>query len=185
MASRNFNGTLDPPAVGTAGWALTASGDAIISSDLILGGGIVGDTALANPAHFANGKADNNSTTFTVAGGDIAVATIAVPSGFTTAEVLCFVSVGNSRNTGAGATPFYGQAWVGKAGGAFTASALISSTCADSSSLSLSVSWADTITGLTPGDSVQGGAWAAVDSTAGWKPNAGNGHAVVAVTFLR
>jgi hypothetical protein len=84
-ASANFDGALDPPAVGTQGWALTRDGDAIISGALYLGEGIVGDDALENPIH---GKvAHGQNQTFALHTGYEVKANVVVnvPAGFTSA----------------------------------------------------------------------------------------------------
>lgn len=180
MASRNFNGTLNPPTVGTAGWALTASGEAIISSDLLLGGNLIGDDALQNPTSFATKYNDNNATTLAVAWTDLATVDLTVPTGFTRAQVLCFSTVGNTRTAGAGGAPFYMVAFIGS-----TQSATIAATCADSSSLSMSTAWVANLTGLTAGASIHCGSSAAVDSTVGWTASTANAHTVVSATFLR
>jgi hypothetical protein len=177
VASSNY-------AAGASGFKLDATGNAEFNS-LTLRGGIIGDDALQHPTKVLKNFADVNNTTLTVAGADLAVASITVPAGFTSAQVLCFASVGNARDNVNGAAPFYCQAWVGKVGGGSTSSAVIAATCQQSGGMSLSSGWADVITGLSGGDVIQGGAWAAVDSTTGWPTNAANAHSVVCATFYR
>lgn len=97
QASANFDGTLDPPAVGTQGWALTRAGDAIFSGGLYLGSGIIGDEDLANPIRGKVAHAQNQ--TFPVnTGYDVrANVVVDVPAGFSSALVSA-TFVANARN---------------------------------------------------------------------------------------
>lgn len=166
-------------APGSAGYRLRSDGNAEFNA-LTLRNGIIGDDALENPARFANTFSDVNSVNFSVAGSDLAVVHFTVPAGFTRAQVLCFATVGNSRNLGAGAQPYYMQAWIGS-----SSSAVIATTAEDGSGVSISTAWTAALSGLSAGGTVQAGAWAAVDTTAGWAAGGGNAHVVASATFLR
>lgn len=160
------------------GGSLTVTGDTLIEGNLSVPNGSINNAALANPVSFANGNADANSTNFTVAGSNLAVVTISVPSGFTSAEVMCFSVAGNTRNLGAGVAPFYVQAWIGS-----SFSTVLGTDCVDGGSASISAAWTASLTGLS--GSFQAGTWAAVDSTTGWKSGGADAHTVVSATFLR
>lgn len=184
VETASFDGDLAAQTAGTSGVAMGGPHDTLIVNNIVLRGQIIGDDALAHPTSVDYNFADVNSTSFTIAGANLAAASITVPSGFTTAMLFCSVNVGDTRSVGAGGAPFYAQAWIGK-GSDTTGSAVIATTCADGSSASVGVSWARVLTGLNGGDILKGGAWAAVDATSGWSSGGGNAHSVVTATFYR
>lgn len=102
MASRNFDGTLDPPAAGTRGWGLTAAGDAIFN-DLILRGDIIGNDALANPVYpvAAGGSAGNFAIDSTPHSSKCEV-DVAVPDGYTQVLVQTSVDLTVFNSSGGG-----------------------------------------------------------------------------------
>lgn len=178
--SLEVDGSLTVGGSATVSGTLDVTGNTIIGGTLSLPNGIIDNAALANPVSFANGNADLNSTNLTVAGSDLAVVTIAVPSGFTSAEVSCFSTLGNTRTAGAGAAPFYIQAWIQTSG---AGSQVLGTDCMDGGSTSISAAWTAKLTGLS--GSFQCGTWAAVDGTTGWASGKANAHTVVSATFLR
>lgn len=101
MASRNFDGTLEPPAPGTQGWALTADGNAIVNT-LYLRGGIIGNDALTSPVFPA--KTHGDAQSFAIPHGTmttVATATISVPSGYSSCLVFATSQVTGQNSTAA------------------------------------------------------------------------------------
>lgn len=101
IASSNFDGTLNPPAVGTQGWGMAGgpAGAAIVGT-LYVRNGIIGDDALTNP--IASGNLDGTATGLTLTTTNTALKSgaITVPNGFSTALVLATGAVGGSNLTG-------------------------------------------------------------------------------------
>jgi hypothetical protein len=91
-------------AAGASGWRLTSTGLEV--NDLTLRGGIIGNDALANPITGRSGNAMQTQITLPTASfGGYAAVNVAVPAGFTRAEVLavssCFVGSSTSSNAAA------------------------------------------------------------------------------------
>lgn len=161
---------------------LNVTGSTVIGGTLSLPAGIIGNDALANPTAFGNYSGDTNSTTLTVAGSDIHTGTITVPAGFTRAQVVCLVSVGNGRDVSVPGMPFYAQSWIAGVGG--VSGPTIAATCQGGASMSITTMTSAFVTGLSGGGHVTFGVWAAADGS-GWSPGEANGHVAAAATFLR
>lgn len=104
LTSANFDGTLDPPAAGTAGFGLAGKTGNAIFNNIVLRGGIIGDDALTNPVspfQFTNAVSATLTTTQT----NFVTATITVPAGFTSASILALGTV-EATNPGTGAVNF-------------------------------------------------------------------------------
>lgn len=172
-------------AAGAAGWRLGSDGNAEFNN-LTLRGGIIGDDALANPISVATGYADVNSTDFTNAGADYAIGTIAVPSGFSRALVMCSGTAGDTRTSGGATGWMQIQAWFGRVGdpAGDTAAQFISGTAADGSALSLTSVWSNLITGIPDGSTLRFGVYVTVQS-GGWVAGGGNAHTTALAVFLR
>lgn len=109
-----FDGTTDPPAVGTQGWALTDT-DTIISNNLLLGGQLIGNDALASPVFPARAHGQGNGFGLTTTQTSYASVSVSVPAGYSRA--LCMASMsGTAVNTTAAQDFFGGYADVNAAG---------------------------------------------------------------------
>ncbi len=177
----SFNGTsfADPGTVGNY-----FGGDGAILGNIFFRPGSVATGALAHPVQFNNYFADNNATTFTVAGGNVATQTFVVPDGFDLAQITVFAMIGNTRNSGAGPAPFYAEAIATNVTAAFSSfGPVIAATCADGGSMSIAAALSTEFGGLTAGVTLSVNAWAAVDSLTGWGTTKGNGHMVASVVW--
>lgn len=86
IRSADFDGSLNPPSAGTAGWAMGGPQNAAVLNTLLLKGGIIGNDALANPLRVAqNGNSTTGTPTFTTTPTGMTSCTITVPAGFTNA----------------------------------------------------------------------------------------------------
>lgn len=75
MASRNFDGTLNPAALGTQGWGLSAAGAAVINDGLLVGGNTTISGALDVTGN------ETVSGTLDVTGNMIVGGTLSLPNG--------------------------------------------------------------------------------------------------------
>src|ERR1019366_6700303 len=88
MSSPNFDGTLNPPAVGTQGWALGGPNAAAVFNEILLRGGIIGNDALTNPVTALVKNGFSSGISFGMSAVSLHSETVTVPAGFTQAHVL-------------------------------------------------------------------------------------------------
>jgi hypothetical protein len=182
ISSSNFDGSLDPPAVGTQGWGLAGgpNGAAIVGT-LYVRDAIIGDAALSSPV--APAILDGTSTGLTFTGSPVTYHTesISVPDGFSQALVFATATAGMIC-TAAGSSGIVAQAQIGA-----TVGDTIESNCQASSFMSVSAPFALLVAGL-PSDgtgTLTVAARAEASSPAAMSAGTGNVHISATALFLR
>lgn len=99
IQSGDFDGAL-PATPGTTGWALGGSGSNAIFNNLVLRGGIIGNSALTSPVFPRSVHADSASFSLSTTMTAKVTATVSVPAGYTQALVIAAsqVTARNSTN---------------------------------------------------------------------------------------
>lgn len=174
VLSEDFDGTLDPPAAGNNGWALT--GDTVIANAAKFKNLLIDNDALASPVggDVVNGVAAG--LTFTGTATVYETQTFTVPAGFTRALVSGIATAGASctASNGTGLTTRCG---IGGVGGDS-----IGCIIAVSGANSISAPFARDITGLNGGDLIA--VTCTVVISAGLPIAAGTGNARVSASAL-
>jgi hypothetical protein len=182
LSSSNFDGSLNPPAVGTQGWGLAGGPNGtIIAGQLILRDGIIGDAALTNPVDAAIADATVNGLTFTGSLTSYATESVPVPDGFSRALVMAVATAGMITTAG-GSSGLVVQAQI-----AGTNGDTIESNVPASSFMSVTAPFALLVTGLPSDGSGTLTVAARAEATTPAVMSAGSGNARVSATvvFLR
>ena len=181
-ASRNFDGSFSPPAVGTSGWGLSAAGDAIFNS-IMLRSGSISNSALATALLPGQGFSANTGFAIPVTTGTTrATVSITVPAGYSQAFFLATV---NDYGLNSTATSDYLNSLltVTPPVGSPVAGHQSSPTCGAGEYTSSTVTVANAFTGLSGGSLAVTSAPAT--SNGSWASNAANSSALsVLVLFV-
>jgi hypothetical protein len=178
LQSPDFDGSLNPPAAGTKGWGLGGPGGAAVFNILVLRQGIVGDSALANPAAFGWANSDWDTLTFTTTNLEKTV-TIPVPSGYTRALIMA-TAVSGATAYASGVANLYVSCSIQGVHPEFVAHQLAANLAG-----SASRSYAASLTSLTPGGTVSVGALGVIDTNGSVVASSCNLHVSAIAVFLR
>lgn len=96
----NINGPLEVNGDSEFNGAISITGAASITGTLSLPAGIIDNDALTNPVVFETAGLSENNFAVPSGGAVYGVANIAVPAGYTKADVLCMVVAGAVNSTG-------------------------------------------------------------------------------------